>query len=220
MGGGPRLALQPPPHRHHADGTDGTSGRDRPPQDVAGRHRDAGQRHPQQLRAGGVTPWGTVVTGEENFQQYFANLGQLAEDDPVRAAHDRFGVEEGSSERRWEEFYDRFDLAKEPNEPFRFGWGVEFDLYDPKSTPKKRTSMGRNKHEGHTSFVAPGGQVAVYTGDDERFEYAYKFVSAGSYDPDDRAANMDLLDEGTLYVARFNDDGTGEWLPLVFGEVN
>jgi secreted PhoX family phosphatase len=168
--------------------------------------------------AGGVTPWGTVVSGEENFQQYFANLAELGEDNPAYASHARFDIPEGASERRWEEFYERFDVSKEPNEPFRFGWGIEFDPYDPASAPKKRTAMGRNKHEGHTSFVAPGGQVAIYTGDDERFEYAYKFVTAGSYDPNDRAANMDLLDEGTLYVARFNDDGTGEWLPLVFGE--
>ena len=168
--------------------------------------------------AGGMTPWGTAVTGEENFQQYFANLAALGEDSPLFAAHERFGLTEEASERQWENFYDRFDLTKEPNEPFRYGWGVEFDPYDPTSTPKKRTALGRNKHEGHTSVIAPGGQAVVYTGDDERFEYAYKFVSAGSYDPDDRAANMDLLDEGTLYAAKFNDDGTGEWLPLVHGE--
>jgi secreted PhoX family phosphatase len=168
--------------------------------------------------AGGVTPWGTVVSGEENFQQYFANLAKLGEDHPAYASHQRFGITEESSERRWEEFYDRFDLTKEPNEPFRFGWGVEFDPYDPQSTPKKRTALGRNKHEGHTSAVAPGGQVAIYSGDDERFEYAYKFVTAGSFDPNDRAANMDLLDEGILFVAKFNDDGSGEWLPLVHGE--
>jgi hypothetical protein len=159
-----------------------------------------------------------VLTGEENFQQYFANLLALPEDDPVRVAHERYGLEEEASERRWEEFYPRFDLAQEPNEPFRFGWVVEFDPYDPSSTPKKRTAMGRTKHEGATSTVAPGGQVVFYAGDDERFDYAYKFVTAGSYNADDRAANADLLDEGTLYVAKFNDDGTGEWLPLVHGE--
>jgi secreted PhoX family phosphatase len=168
--------------------------------------------------AGGITPWGTVISGEENFQQYFANLASLPEDDPRFALHDRFGLNEEASERRWEEFHPRFDIGQEPNEPFRHGWGIEFDPYDPQSVPKKRTALGRNKHEGHTSAVAPGGQVAIYSGDDERFEYAYKFVTAGSYNPDDRVANMDLLDEGTLYVARFNDDGSGEWLPLVHGE--
>ncbi len=168
--------------------------------------------------AGGYTPWGTALTGEENFQQYFGNLSLLPADDPIRLAHERFGITEGASDRRWEEFYPRFDVSQEPNEAFRFGWIVEVDPYDPNSTPKKRTALGRNKHEGATSAVAPGGQVALYSGDDERFDYAYKFVTAGSYNPDDRAANADLLDEGTLYVAIFNDDGSGEWIPLVHGE--
>lgn len=168
--------------------------------------------------AGGTTPWGTVLTGEENFQQYFANLAELPEDDPVRIAHERYGLNEGASDRLWEDYHPRFDLAREPHEPFRFGWIVEFDPYDPTSTPKKRTALGRNKHEGATSVVAPGGQVVFYSGDDERFDYAYKFVTAGSYNPDDRAANADLMDEGTLYVAKFNDDGTGEWIPMTFGE--
>lgn len=167
--------------------------------------------------AGGWTPWGTILTGEENFQQYFANLDTV-EDPDVRAAHERYGLNEASSSRLWEDFHDRFDLAKEPNEPFRFGWVVEIDPYDPEMKPKKRTMLGRVKHEGATSAVAPGGQVAFYTGDDERFDYAYKFVTAGSYDPDNREANTDLLDEGTLYVAKFHDDGSGEWLPLVYGE--
>ncbi len=168
--------------------------------------------------AGGFTPWGTILTGEENFQNYFANLSALPEDDPTRFNHERFGVPEEGSDLRWEEFYPRFDVSQQPTEPFRFGWGVEIDPYDPDSTPKKRTSMGRNKHEGLTSFVAPGGRVAIYTGDDERFEYAYKFVTAGRFESGDRAANLDLLDEGTLYVARFDEDGSGEWLPLVYGE--
>ena len=168
--------------------------------------------------AGGYTPWNTVLTGEENFQQYFANVAQLAEDDPIRLVHERYGLNEKASDRRWEEFYPRFDVAREPNEPFRFGWIVEFDPYDPTSTPKKRTALGRNKHEGATSAMAPAGQVAFYSGDDEIFDYAYKFVTAGSYNPDDRAANVDLLDEGTLYVAVFDDDGRGEWVPLIHGE--
>jgi secreted PhoX family phosphatase len=168
--------------------------------------------------AGGTTPWGTVVSGEENFNQYFANIDALADTDPVKVIHDRFGLPEAASERLWETFYPRFDLAQEPNEPIRFGWAVEIDPFDAASPPKKRTALGRAKHEGHTSTVAPSGHVAIYSGDDERFEYAYKFVTAGTYDPANREANLDLLDEGTLYVARFNDDGTGEWLPLVHGE--
>ena len=168
--------------------------------------------------AGGKTPWGTALTGEENFQQYFANLAALPEDDPLYELHARFGIPDGGSDRRWEEFYPRFDLAQEPNEPVRFGWVVEFDPYDPASTPKKRTALGRNKHEGATSAVAPGGQVAFYSGDDERFDYAYKFVTGGVYNPEDRAANADLLDEGILYVAKFHDDGSGEWMPLIHGE--
>lgn len=168
--------------------------------------------------AGGLTPWGTVVSGEENFNQYFANAGAIDEGNPVAAIHQRYGLPAEGSGRNWESVYDRFDLSQEPNEPLRFGWPVEFDPYDPMSPVKKRTALGRNKHEGHTSVIARSGQVVVYSGDDERFDYAYKFVTAGVYNPDNRAANLDLLDEGTLYVARFNDDGSGEWLPIVFGE--
>ena len=169
--------------------------------------------------AGGETPWGTILTGEENFNQYFANVDVVATSDPEAAEHlGRYGMPEGASERLWEQFYPRFDMAQEPNEPNRFGWVVEIDPFDPASTPKKRTALGRTKHEGATSFVAPGGQVAFYCGDDERFDYAYKFVTTNPYDPGNRASNADLLDEGTLYVARYNDDGTGEWIPLVFGQ--
>jgi uncharacterized protein len=168
--------------------------------------------------AGGTTPWGTVISGEENFHQYFANLDLLDEANPMKANHERYGITPGSSDRLWEEFYPRFDVSLEPNEPVRYGWAIEVDPFDPASTPKKRTAMGRNKHEGHTSVVSPSGHVVVYSGDDERFEYAYKFVTAGTYDAGNREANLNLLDEGTLYVAKYNDDGTGEWLPLTFGE--
>ncbi|KAB8140032.1 PhoX family phosphatase [Chloroflexia bacterium SDU3-3] len=168
--------------------------------------------------AGGKTPWGTVLSGEENFHQYFGNLGALPKDDPRAAAHQRYGLPTGSSERSWEAFYDRFDLAKEPNEAFRFGWVVEIDPYDPTMTPIKRTALGRFRHEGATIEIAPSGQVVAYMGDDAQFEYVYKFVSRGRYNPNDRAANMGLLDDGTLYVAKFNDDGSGQWLPLVYGQ--
>ena len=164
--------------------------------------------------AGGVTPWGTYVMAEENFHGYF--LGTLPEGHREAANYKRCGVPEGAYE--WGTVYDRFDLAKEPNEPNRFGWIVEVDVNDPNSVPKKRTAMGRFKHEGAESIVAKDGRVVFYLGDDERFDYVYKFVTAGTFNPTDRAANMDLLDSGTLHVARFDADGTLEWMPLVFGE--
>jgi secreted PhoX family phosphatase len=126
--------------------------------------------------AGGVTPWGTVLTGEENFHQYFANLDAVT-DERVRAWHERYVLPEGESDRKWERYHDRFDLAKEPNEPFRFGYVVEIDPYDPDFTPRKHTALGRVKHEGATTTLTRDKRVAVYTGDDERFEYFYKFVT-------------------------------------------
>ena len=164
--------------------------------------------------AGGVTPWGTYIMAEENFHGYF--MGDLPAGHPEAANYERYGVPEGSYE--WGRFYDRFDLSKEPNEPNRFGWVVEVDVSDPNSVPKKRTALGRTKHEGAESIVAKNGKVVFYLGDDERFDYVYKFVTDGTYNPDDRAANMDLLDTGTLYVAKFNEDGSMEWLPLVHGQ--
>ncbi|MDB5505439.1 MAG: PhoX family phosphatase [Devosia sp.] len=164
--------------------------------------------------AGGVTPWGTYVMAEENLQGYF--MGELTADHPEAANYDRLGIPEGSYE--WGLHYDRFDLSKEPNEPNRFGWIVEVDPLDPTSTPKKRTALGRFKHEGAESIVAKDGRVVFYLGDDERFDYVYKFVTAGTFNPDDRAANMDLLDSGTLFVAKFDAAGTVVWMPLIHGE--
>ncbi|WP_342643216.1 PhoX family protein [Rhodoligotrophos ferricapiens] len=164
--------------------------------------------------AGGVTPWNTYVMAEENVHGYF--LGELPEGHRETANYKRMGIPEGTY--AWGKFHERFDIGKEPNEPNRFGWVVEVDALDPNATPKKRTALGRFKHEGAESIVAKNGKVVFYLGDDERFDYVYKFVTAGTFNPSDRAANMDLLDEGTLYVARFEDDGTLNWLPLVFGE--
>lgn len=164
--------------------------------------------------AGGITPWGTYIMAEENIHGYF--MGELPEGHPEAANYERLGIPD--STYAWGKFHDRFDVSKQPNEPNRFGWIVEVDVMDPNSVPKKRTALGRFKHEGAESVVAKDGRVVFYLGDDERFDYVYKFVTAGKYNPDDRAANMDLLDEGTLYVARFHEDGSLEWLPLVQGQ--
>lgn len=164
--------------------------------------------------AGGVTPWHTYIMAEENIHGYFS--GKLPEGHREAANYERLGIPEGSYE--WANFYDRFDLAKEPNEANRFGWVVEVDALDPNAVPKKRTALGRVKHEGAESIVNKDGRVVFYLGDDERFDYVYKFVTAGKFNPDDRAANMNLLDEGTLYVAKFAEDGTVEWMPLTFGQ--
>ncbi|MCA9878089.1 MAG: DUF839 domain-containing protein, partial [Thermomicrobiales bacterium] len=118
--------------------------------------------------SGGLTPWGTYVSCEENFHQYFGNTALLNEDDPALALHSRVGMPDAASERQWERFIDRFDVTKEPNEAFRFGWTVEIDPYDASIQPKKRTALGRFKHEAVNLVVGPDGRVAVYSGDDER----------------------------------------------------
>jgi hypothetical protein len=167
--------------------------------------------------AGGKTPWGTVLTAEENFHQYFGNADKII-DAASKAMAARYGVPKGATERRWEKFYNRFDASVQPNELNRHGWIVEVDPYDPASTPVKHTALGRTKHEAATFALGKSGQAVFYAGDDERFEYVYKFVSKGNYNPNDRKANLGLLSDGTLYVAKFNDDGSGSWLPLVFGQ--
>jgi secreted PhoX family phosphatase len=168
--------------------------------------------------AGGITPWGTVLTSEENFQGYFGGLDLMDPSDPRTEVHTRYGIEGGETGYGWEKHYGRFSVANEPNEPFRFGWVIEIDPYDPDSTPVKRTALGRFRHEGATFGYSPSGRVVFYSGDDQRFDYVYKYVSDNVYDPMKRGMAQGLLDEGVLYVAKFNDDGTGEWLPLVFGE--
>ncbi|MGE0880930.1 MAG: PhoX family phosphatase [Acidimicrobiia bacterium] len=169
---------------------------------------------------GGNTPWGTIVTCEENFDQYFGNGGASGAnitDAYVKSTVGSVGVTSGASARKWETHYDRFDLTKEPREYLRFGYVVEIDPYVPDSVPKKRTAMGRFKHEAAAGALATGGQWVSYSGDDQVNQCIYKFVTEGKVNLHDRWDNMDLLDEGTLYAAKFNADGTGAWLPLVFG---
>ena len=165
--------------------------------------------------AGGVTPWGTVLTAEENIQHYFTGKVEDLADPALRALHRRYGV--GTGRYGWARYDDRFELKKEPHEPNRFGWIVEIDPYDPSAVPVKHTAMGRFAHEGAATILSRDGRPVAYMGDDSRFDYLYKFVCAGRYQPKDRTANLRLFDTGTLYAARFRDDGTGEWLPLTFG---
>ncbi|MFN3729439.1 MAG: PhoX family protein [Fimbriimonadaceae bacterium] len=166
--------------------------------------------------AAGKTPWGTVLTAEENFQSMFGYADSLTDAKAVKSAA-RYGIGKQASEYGWERYFDRFDARKEPNESNHFGWVVEFDPYDPTWTPVKRTALGRCRHEAATTHVTKDGKVVMYTGDDARFEYVYKFVTAERYNPANREANRGLMDKGTLYVARFDEDGTGVWLPLVHG---
>jgi secreted PhoX family phosphatase len=161
--------------------------------------------------ANGYTPWGAYLTCEENWNFNFVNAGAISPE------HRRYGVGKGRG-YRWETADERFDAARHPNEPNRFGWVVEIDPYEPQSKPVKRTALGRIKHEGAHPSVGADGRIAFYMGDDESFEYIYKFVTAGAWDPANRAANRDLLDDGVLYAARFNTDGTGDWLALEHGK--
>lgn len=164
--------------------------------------------------SGGVTPWGTVLTCEEGVCDLFGGNPKLA---PTADMLDRYGFD-GSDIYGRGRFHDRFDIDKEPNEPNRFDWVVEIDPYDPRSKPVKRTALGRMSHEASTVVRNKDGRIVVYMGDDDYFEYMYRFVSAKTYDPASPASGKNLLDDGVLSVARFDADGTVTWLPLVHGQ--
>lgn len=157
------------------------------------------------------TPWGTYLSGEENWAFYFGGS-------PTLDAHQqRWGLREKGF-YAWENHDPRFNLAQTPNEPHRFGWVVEVDPMDPHSTPVKRTALGRAAHEGAWVALTRDQRAVVYSGEDARFEYIYKFVSRDRVQPGGAKANRELLDHGTLHVARFDANGRGTWLPLVHGQ--
>ena len=154
----------------------------------------------------GATPWQTYLACEENFHNYFVNRDEADYD--ARPTHKRYGIGLGGSR----------PYQGHVNEPNRFGWVVEVDPFDPDHTPRKRTAMGRLGRECATCVIDDNGHMAVYSGDDARGEYVYKFVPQQPYRAGDSAHNRDLLDAGTLYAAQFDADGRGRWLPLRWGE--
>jgi secreted PhoX family phosphatase len=194
--------------------------------------------------AGGVTPWGTVLSGEENFNQYF--VGGDGAPEALKPKLARYGIpvteRYPSGSRKWDRADERFDLAKHPNEANRFGWIVEVDPLDPEAKPRKHTALGRLKHEGANVIIAKSGHVVAYMGDDERFDYMYKFVSDNKYMKGDSSAvrrhNLGLLESGTLYVAKLDYtsaaeidgsgklptdgafNGQGQWIKLVRGNTS
>ena len=163
--------------------------------------------------AGGVTPWGTVLSAEENFHGYFTGNPERTNE---AANHARYRIAEKPI-FRWSLYDARFAVEDEPNEPNRFGWVVEVDPYAPDAEPKKRTALGRFAHECASTVLNRDGRAVVYSGDDRAFEYVYRFVSEQPAEPGPAQRNRDLLDSGTLSVARFHATGNVSWLPLVWG---
>jgi len=172
--------------------------------------------------ANGQTPWGTYLTCEENFNKYFGvGTNDTTEISP---SYKRYGIEpDNDNYYQWSHFDPRFDFSQNPNEPNRFGWIVEIDPFDPDSTPRKHTALGRFKHENAALVLDNSGHVVVYMGDDEHGEHLYKFVSEHKYNPDDKESNAKLLTAGTLYTAKFASAGDdikskGLWLELTHGK--
>ncbi len=184
----------------------------------------------------GFTPWGTYLACEENFNGYFRKRVGA----PQTQMEKRYGISAGGFGYLWHLTDKRFRADQltdnpttvpagqvlqnptefEPNEANRFGWVTEIDPFDPGSTPVKRTALGRIKHEGAWVQEARDGRVVVYSGDDEVFEYIYRYVSARPWRKMLKEG-VSPLDEGTLYAAKFSADevpGTdlarGEWLAL------
>ncbi|WP_107680860.1 PhoX family protein [Acinetobacter baumannii] len=190
----------------------------------------------------GYTPWGTYLTTEENFIGYFA---RSTTDDTLRTPEEiialkRYGLKAGSSSRYgWEtaigqvesqDLYDRWNADVKAaqatqdyrNGPNTFGWMVEIDPFDGRQNPVKRTSLGRFAHEDSACRAVVGQPLAFYMGDDSRGEYIYKFVSTAVWDTKDinggYTAGDKYMNAGKLYVAKFNNDGSGQWVELAYGK--
>jgi secreted PhoX family phosphatase len=190
----------------------------------------------------GYTPWGTFLTGEENWAGYFT---RSSTDNEARGGStaksvvslNRYGRSQGAASRHgWEtagsaDQYARWNISQTGtstdgsddyrNELNTFGYIVEVDAYDKSQAIRKRTALGRFAHESAAFGRQTAGKpLAVYMGDDSRGEYMYKFVSAANWaaadaNPSNRITTGDkYLDNGKLYVAKYNADGTGQWVEL------
>jgi len=162
--------------------------------------------------AHGVTPWGTYLTCEENFNGYFVKSGSVTREEK------RVGLDSKGFGYRWHEYDERFDAGKHPNELNRFGWVVEINPHQSESNPIKRTALGRFKHEGAWVTLSRDKRAVVYMGDDQRSEYVYKYVSKNAWDAKKNPQGKGMLDDGTLYVARFDANGQGQWIALEHGK--
>jgi uncharacterized protein len=164
--------------------------------------------------SGGITLWGTILSCEEFNYTHFGG-------DPAKTEHAAQFARDGMMNEDYYGFaryYDQYNVEKERQEFHRWQWVVEIDPFDTASMPIKRTALGRMGHEGANLVVNKDGRVTIYMGDDDYFEYIYRFVSKGTFTPGDAQANRKLLDEGVLSVAKFEADGALKWLPLVHGQ--
>lgn len=164
---------------------------------------------------GGLTPWGTVLSAEENIHYYFY-ASPRAEVEAEN--HRRMGFQFTEDPRfHWGRVHDRWNLGINPSEPLQVGWIVEIDPFDPDSMPVKHTALGRFKHEACSLHINRDDRLIAYMGDDQTFEYVYRYLSKGRFKPGDRENNRLLLSEGVLSVAEFRNDGSLIWHPLEYG---
>jgi uncharacterized protein len=204
-----KKALNAPHHRPDPDDDRRTGGGRRSIEDDRRSQRYEG---PGTLNncAMGFTPWGTYLTCEENFNGFFF---RTLSPDSRSTLEKRYGISPSNGGFRWYTTHPRFNADIYGNEFNRFGWVVEIDPFEPRSTPVKRTALGRLKHEGAWVQEARDGKIVVYRGDDERNEYIYRYVSHLPWKVA-RRRGINPLDDGIIYVAKFKADGTGEWLAL------